>query len=308
VKRPLRWAVVILCAMAAACSRAELDAIVGPASGDAGGAADGGPGSCPATPPAGDTAQTIQVGGIERSYLLHVPATYDGTKPAPLLVDLHALAGSGPQERKLSSYPPVTDADGALMVFPNGLPGPSGNGWNVGPCCVPNADDVAFIKALVVQLRATTCIDAKRVYATGFSMGGGMAHYLACQAADVFAAVAPSAFDLLQENAGGCQPTRPITVISFRGSADTLVPYAGGYSTVVPGLPVTFLGAQGTFQKWAEIDGCSGTPSAPDTAGCSTYRNCQGSAEVTLCTKQGGGQEWGNAAIAWPVLKRHALP
>ena len=97
-------------------------------------------------------------------------------------------------------------------------------------------------------------------------------------------------------------------MISFRGSADTLVPYAGGFSAVVPGLPVTFLGAQATFQKWADIDGCSGTPSAPDSAGCSTYRDCQGSAEVTLCTKQGGGQDWGNAALAWPVLKRHALP
>ena len=175
------------------------------------------------------------------------------------------------------------------MVFPNGLPGPSGNAWNIGPCCVPTADDVAFIKALVVQVQATTCLDTKRIYATGFSMGGGMAYYLACHAADVFAAVAPSAFDLLQENAAGCQPTRPISVISFRGSADTLVPYAGGFSAVVPGLPVTFLGAQATFQKWADIDGCSGTPSAPDAAGCSTYRDCQGGAEVTLCTKQGGG-------------------
>ena len=166
--RRLRWTgALILCAAAAACSRAELDAIVGPASGDAGGA-----GSCPSTPPpVGDTAQTIQVGGIERSYLLHVPATYEASKPAPLLVDLHALAGSGPQERKQSSYPPVADADGALMVFPNGLPGPSGNAWNIGPCCVPNVDDVAFIKAVVVQLRATTCIDAKRIYATGISMG-----------------------------------------------------------------------------------------------------------------------------------------
>jgi polyhydroxybutyrate depolymerase len=305
VTRRLRWTGALsLCAIAAACSRAELDAIVGPADGDA-----GAPGSCPSTPPpVGDTAQTIQVGGIERSYLLHVPANYDASKPAPLLVDLHALAGSGPQERKLSSYPPVVDVDGALMVFPNGLPGPSGNAWNIGPCCVPNVDDVAFIKALLVQLRATTCLDVKRIYATGVSMGGGMAYYLACHAADVFAAVAPSAFDLLQENAAGCQPTRPVTVISFRGSADTLVPYAGGFSAVVPGLPVTFLGAQATFQKWADLDGCSGTPSAPDSAGCSTIRDCQGGAEVTLCTKQGGGQDWGNAALAWPVLKRHALP
>ena len=59
-----------------------------------------------------------------------------------------------------------------------------------------NVDDVAFARALVAQVSTTACIDPKRVYATGFSMGGGMAHYLACHAADVFAAVAPASFDL----------------------------------------------------------------------------------------------------------------
>jgi len=97
-------------------------------------------------------------------------------------------------------------------------------------------------------------------------------------------------------------------VISFRGSADTLVPYDGGPSAIIPGMPVTFLGAQATFRKWAEIDGCNGSPSAPDSNGCSTYANCEGGVEVVLCTKQGGGQDWGNAGIAWPLLKRHPLP
>jgi polyhydroxybutyrate depolymerase len=73
-------------------------------------------------------------------------------------------------------------------------------------------------------------------------------------------------------------------------------------------MPVTFLGAQATFQKWAAIDQCTGSPSAPDGNGCSTYANCQGGVEVVLCTKQGGGQEQGNASVAWPVLKRHPLP
>jgi polyhydroxybutyrate depolymerase len=252
--------------------------------------------------------ETVQVGGVSRGYVLHVPSAYDGSKPVPLVVDFHGLTGSGAQERGSSPYPAETDPEGAVVAFPTGLAGPSGTAWDVGPCCVANVDDVAFARALVVRVSTTACIDPKRVYAAGFSMGGGMAHYIACHAAGVFAAVAPSAFDLLQENVGDCQPPRPITVISFRGSADTLVPYGGGPSAVVPGMPVTFLGAQATFQKWAEIDQCTGAPSAQDGNGCSTYSNCQGGVEVVLCTKQGGGQEQGNAGVAWPVLKRHPLP
>jgi polyhydroxybutyrate depolymerase len=290
-----------------ACARADLDAIT-QTDGD-GGTDSGKPVPCPSVALSpGDSMQTIQVGGVNRVFLLHVPPTYDGSKRVPLVLDFHSLAVTGATQRNLSTYPDVIDPEGAVMAFPTGLMGPSREAWDVGPCCVANVDDVGFARAVVAQVSATACIDPKRVYAAGFSMGGGMAHYLACHAADVFAAVAPSSFDLLQENVGECQPSRPITVISFRGSADTLVPYGGGYSAVVPGMPVTFLGAQATFQKWAEIDQCPGPPSAPDSSGCSTFAGCAGGVEVVLCTNQGGGQAQGNAAISWPVLKRHPLP
>jgi polyhydroxybutyrate depolymerase len=293
---------------AASCTRANLDAI---ASGQAtpGGSDDGGVVATCSIPalPAGDTNETVLVGATSRSYVLHVPATYDGTKPVPLVLDFHAQAGSGSRERALSPYPVQTDPDGAIMAFPDGLPGPAGAAWNVGPCCVANVDDVAFAKALVAQVQANACIDARRVYAVGTATGGGMANYLACRAADVFAAIAPAAFDLLAENADACKPPRPVTVISFRGTADTLVPYEGGLSSVVPNMSVTFLGAQATFQKWAEIDQCTDPASAADGNGCASHSSCQGGVEVVLCTKLNGGLEAGNAGVAWPVLKRHTL-
>jgi polyhydroxybutyrate depolymerase len=173
---------------------------------------------------------------------------------------------------------------------------------------VKNTDDVAFVKAMVAEIQETACIDPKRIYAVGFSMGGGMSHYLACHAADVFAAVAPAAFDLLKENVDDCKPSRPITVISFRGTSDPIVPYAGGYSSVVQGMPITFLGAKSTLEQWGKINGCTGSPSAENAQGCSTFSNCEGGVEVALCTKQGGSHEPGNASVGWPVLKRHVMP
>jgi polyhydroxybutyrate depolymerase len=257
---------------------------------------------------AGDTTQNLMVGSANRSYVLHVPAQYDGSKAVPLVVDFHPLGGSGPSERSGSPYPAQTDPEGVIMAFPSGLSGPSGGAWNVGPCCVQGADDVAFAKALVEQVEKTACIDPKRVYAVGFSMGGGMSHYIACHAADVFAAVAPAAFDLLKENVDACQPARPITVVSFRGSTDPVVPYAGGYSALVQGMPVNFLGAKATFDKWSALNHCSGSASAEDSNGCAAYSGCQGGVDVVLCTKQGGGHEPGNAKVAWPILKKHVLP
>ena len=92
-------------------------------------------------------------------------------------------------------------------------------------------DDLGFAKAIVSTVEGLGCIDTKRVYSTGFSMGGGFSHYLACNAADIFAAVTPSAFDLLEDNEEPCHPSRPISELSFRGTSDPIVPYAGGASS-----------------------------------------------------------------------------
>jgi polyhydroxybutyrate depolymerase len=270
----------------------------------------GGPSAtCPATVlAAGNTDKTLKIGSATRNYVLHVPSGYDGKKAVPLVIDFHGLGGSGPNERTSSPYPAQTDPDGVIMAFPTGLSGPSGSAWNVGPCCVKDTDDVAFAKALVNEVKTLACIDPKRVYAVGFSMGGGMSHYLACHASDVFAAVAPAAFDLLKENVDDCKPTRPISVISFRGTSDPIVSYAGGASSVVSGMPITFLGAKATFAKWAEINQCTGSASAEDAQGCASYSSCKDGVEVMLCTKQGGSHEAGNAKVAWPILKKHTLP
>jgi len=123
----------------------------------------------------------------------------------------------------------------------------------------------------------------------------------------VFAAVAPGSFDLLQENVGGCTPPRPIAEISFRSSNDTVVPYAGGASSVVAGMPVTFLGAVGTFQKWSQIDSCTGSATAADSNNCQYYTTCGAGVQVGLCTMNTGHAP-GNANVGWPFLKKFTLP
>jgi polyhydroxybutyrate depolymerase len=255
----------------------------------------------------GNTTETLTVGGSSRSYVLHVPGAYDGSKPVPLVLDFHALFSTGANQQRTSPFPAQTDPEGVIMAFPNGAAGPLGSAWNIGPCCVEGVDDVAFARAIVAQVKATACIDPRRVYAVGTSMGGGMAYQLACRAADVFAGVAASAFDLVKEQLPTCKPTRPIPVISFRGTADNVVPYQGGPSGTVPGMPVTFLGAEVTFTTWAQLNQCTGAPSAPDGNGCQAYPSCLDGVEVALCTKQGGGQEVPDATYAWPILKRHTL-
>lgn len=284
---------------------------VGDASDDADASQDASTYRCPATvPKAGSTDGTITVDGTNRTYVLYIPSSYTGNTPVPLVFDWHGLMLNGSIEQLMfSSYVAKADEEGFIMVFPNGIDG----AWNIGPCCTVSrdVDDLSFARELVKKLTSELCIDSKRVYSVGFSMGGGMSHFLACNAADIFAAVAPAAFDLLLEEEEPCRPSRPISEISFRGTADFIVPYDGGASRPPNGLDVTihFLGAEATFQKWAELNGCTGTPiDGVAGIGCRTYTECDEGVEVTLCTNEGGDHLPGDANIAWPMIKKHSLP
>jgi polyhydroxybutyrate depolymerase len=264
----------------------------------------------------GDTTQTVQVPAtttgptpgpaMSRTYILHVPTAYKGTSPMPLVVDYHPLGGTGSQEEGGSPFKAQTDPEGVVTAYPNGKSGPSGGAWNVVGCCVANVDDVAFSRALVAQVETLACIDPKRVYAVGFSMGGGMSEFLACVANDLFAATAPQSFDLLTGNDTFCAG-RPISVISFRSTNDTLVNYAGGNSAVVTGMAINFLGAVGTFNFWGKFDGCTDTPAAADSHNCQYYKSCKGGVQVGLCTMN-SGHAYGDATVGWPFIKQFTLP
>lgn len=262
---------------------------------------------------------TIKVGNETRSYIVYVPPGYNGSKPVPLLVDLHPLLMNASFEQGNSGFQAIAAREGFIIVYPDGTkdgePGRprSGSGWNIGKCCT-TSDDGPFIRELVKQIKGQACIDEKRVYAAGFSMGGGMSHYLACNAADVFTAVAPSSFDLLVENEMPCKPARPISVVIHRGTADFIVPFAGGASSPPNGSPgpIHFEGAEGTFKRWAKINECTGTPTSAPGGGagttCRTYSQCKDNVEVTLCVKQGGGHEQGNAPYLWSHISKYSIP
>ncbi|MBO7061295.1 MAG: feruloyl esterase [Fibrobacter sp.] len=248
----------------------------------------------------------VTVDGKKRTFIMHIPNAYKGDKPVPLVIDYHPIGGSGNGEFGSSPYKAKTDPEGVITLYPDGTskPGGMGNGWNVGPCC-SNDDDVKFSYAMIEKLKEIACIDPQRIYATGFSMGGGMSNHVACMMSDVFAAVAPAAMDLNKTNSAACKMARPISVINFRGTNDPVCRYQGGDSGFNDGL--NFLGAEGTFRFWAEKNGCTGSPTK-NSNGCDEYSNCQDGTKVVLCTKQGGGHDYGDASIGWPFLKQFTLP
>jgi len=247
---------------------------------------------------------TVQGSSGKRTFIMHVPSTYKGDQAVPLLIDYHPIGGSSDGQMRDTKYKALTDKEGVISLYPQGTTKTMGPGWNVGPCC-SNDDDLEFTREMIKYVREKACIDPQRIYAAGFSMGGGMSNHVACMMSDVFAAVAPAAMDLNKTNSAQCTKARPISVINFRGTADNVCRYQGGDSGFNDGL--NFLGAEGTFKYWAEADGCTGSP-AKNKDGCDEYSNCKDGVKVVLCTKQNGGHEQGDGNIGWPFLKQFTLP
>lgn len=134
----------------------------------------------------------------------------------------------------MSGWQALADEEGFVVVRPNGFG--TLRSWNGGDGCCgaaqsQNLDDVGLMKAIVAELNGTLCIDPRRVYASGLRNGGALSHRIACEAADVFAAVAAVSHPLDFKPYTKCQPSRPIAVIQSDGLDDIIVPYSGGFTT-----------------------------------------------------------------------------
>ncbi len=270
---------------------------------------DDGPVDCSSkTAKAGKQNMSVTVDGKKRTFIMYIPDSYKGDKPVPLFVDYHPVMGSGSGQFNDTKYRSLTEKEGVISLYPDGTKSADaskmGPGWNVGPCCSDD-DDVKFSREMIAAVEEIACIDKKRVYAAGFSMGGGMSNHVACFMSDIYAAVAPAAMDLNTTNSAKCNPTRPISVIMFRGTNDPVCKYQGGDSGYGDGL--NFLGAEKNFKFWADKNGCTGSPTT-NSNGCQEYSNCKDGTKVVLCTKQGGGHEQGDGNIGWPFLKSFTLP
>ncbi|WP_084253670.1 alpha/beta hydrolase family esterase, partial [Mycobacterium avium] len=171
------------------------------------------------------------------------------------------------------------------------------DGRGASPADRHHVDDVAFLVGLVTKLQNDYRVAPGHVFVTGMSNGGFMSNRLACDRADVFAAVAPVAGTLGVGVA--CNPSRPVSVWAAHGTADPLVPFKGGAVRGRGGLSHA-VSAEAMVDKWRKVDGCQGDPSMellPDARdGTVVHRfdstSCAASTEVVFYRIDKGGHTW----------------
>ena len=237
--------------------------------------------------------------GVKREYLLHVPRSYDGSRPVPLVISLHGAGGWPVQQMQLSGWNRLADREGFIVVYPAGMDAVGPRIWHTGSEA-PAKRDVRFISDLIDKLEHEYDIDRARIYANGMSNGGGMSYELSCTMSNRIAAVGlVSSAQMLSWTR--CTDRRPVPMIAFHGTADPMAPYNGGDSWMAP---VPFLSLPRFVDAWARRNGCAPVPIETKPAADVTrreYERCTGGAAVVFYTIEGGGHVWpgGEALPEW---------
>lgn len=247
--------------------------------------------------------QDLTVGDQQRYYLLTTPVPT--TEPIPLVVDLHGLMEGAEIHSIMTQYSALAQEEGFAVVFPHGSGDPVR--WDAAPASDPNLD-LEFLDAMLDHLGNERCIDEARIYATGLSYGAIMSTFLACERSEVFAAIAPIDGITIPE---GCDPARPVPMLSSHGTEDPILLFNGGYGDigglVQGGAPppatsapsdaaadLTGPGYPQAVADWAALNGCSDEFTDTDVSDTVVHRvyDCPVDAAVEFYIVKGGGHSW----------------
>lgn len=239
---------------------------------------------------------TMKFNGNNRVYNVYVPSVYDGSKPVPLLFNIHGWTGSSTKQRDFANFMPIADTANFIVVSPQAL-------GDVPSWDLTGTSDTDFLMALLDTLESEYNIDTNRVYSTGFSQGGMMSFIFACFHSTKIAAVAPVAGGMSQTNLGKCNPAHYMPLMEIHGDADILASYTG--STASPGV-------QTILNYWVDVNHCDKTPvktpvpntvpSDNSTAEHWVYGNGRSGVSVEHFKITGGGHQW---PIASPGTKNN---
>lgn len=237
----------------------------------------------------------VTTSGVDRTYALYVPETYDPEQSYALVFAYHGDGGTGAGIRGALGLEAAANG-AAIFVYPDATEA-SGRSFTLDTDLAANPDMTMFLD-LVAQLSARFSIDG--VFATGLSRGGYFANFLNCTlGAEHLDAVAPQAGsgpygeDDSEYDVDGhyiC-PSAPAAALMIHGVDDQVVP--------IPD-------AEYSRSQWVWGNGCSASTSPVAPSPCVEHDDCAAGKPVVWCAVPGLGHGvWNEAAGAvWAFFAR----
>ena len=142
------------------------------------------------------------------------PGLADGM---PLLISCHGMDQDPSYQQQNTNWEKIADTAGFVVVYPRG--GTSMSTWDIS-----GDSDAKFMLSIIDEMNSKYKIDRKRVYLSGFSMGGMFSYNAISYIADKIAAIAPtSGYNVM----GYKKAQRAIPIFHTHGTGDQTVDYSG---------------------------------------------------------------------------------
>lgn len=240
-----------------------------------------------------------------RNYLLHIPPRYIPTAPLPLVIVLHGAFSTGRQTEEETGFSLLADQANFIVAYPEGI-GIFGllQHWNAGHCCGKAArddiDDIAFIDAIIRKTSHMLSVNPDRIYLAGMSNGGMLTYRYAAERAEELAAIAAvsapihSHDDMSTPHRTLPEPTAPLSVIAFHGTADEHIPINGGSSPLKSGER-QYSSYEQSKRYWHRSANCQFTPVITEShqgAVIKESSSCANGTELTFYTLKNWGHLW----------------
>lgn len=196
--------------------------------------------------------RTLFFDGQNRSFIVYVPSSYDGSTQVPLVFNFH---GGGGTSSDFINYEndmrPISDTANFIAVYPQAAVDPidGSNSWLHKTPTTHN--DVNFIEAIIDTLSNDYNIDNDRVYACGYSEGGLFSYELGCRLNNRIASFASVSGSMLTESYrldngfGSCSPIHPTAVLLIPGTSD------GSFHSMYNGFQPYYLSVNDITTYWA---------------------------------------------------------
>ncbi|MDF1694923.1 MAG: PHB depolymerase family esterase [Saprospiraceae bacterium] len=176
--------------------------------------------------------KNIQHDGMDRSYIIYIPESYNASSNTPLLLNFHGYTSNATEQMVYGDFRKIADEEGFIVVHPEGTLFNGQTHWNVGGWTLGSTvDDVGFTDQLIDEIAIEYSIDLDRIYATGMSNGGFMSFLLACQLSNRIAAIASVTGSMTPSIFNNCDPQHSTPVLYIHGTSDNVVPYTGALWT-----------------------------------------------------------------------------
>ena len=245
------------------------------------------------------TETTILHDGLDRSYILYVPTSYSSNNSTPLVLNLHGYSSNAGQQMIYSNFYPIADAEGFILVHPQGTIDEMGLAfWNVGD--ISDVDDVGFLNALIDTIASQYNINPSRVYSMGMSNGGFMSYRLACELSDKICAISSVTGSMNTVQINLCSPEHPIPVMQIHGTADPTVLFGGNSLWGIEAI-------EDVISYWVNFNQCNMDPIFNNIPNTNTldlceaehyiYENGLNDSSVEFYKIINGGHTWPGALI-----------